>query len=62
MTRPEIPVAIGGSHMLEQGGLIALMSSLPGLRVVPLDALLPPQVLVWIASAGATLEFPAGQL
>ncbi|HEX6268944.1 MAG TPA: response regulator transcription factor [Anaerolineales bacterium] len=43
----EITVSIGGGHELDRAGLAALVASLPGLRVVPLDQRPPPQVLVW---------------
>lgn len=47
MTRHEITVAVGGGLELDRAGLEALIGNLPGLRVVSLDADLPPQVLVW---------------
>ena len=43
----EITVSVGGGHELDRAGLAALIASLPGLRVVPLDKNPPPQVLVW---------------
>lgn len=49
MTPHEIKVAVGGGHELERAGLAALITSLPGLRVIPLDQNPPPQVLVWVA-------------
>lgn len=49
----EILVAVGGGHKLDRAGLSALISSLPGLRVIPLDQNLPPQVMVWIADSNA---------
>ncbi|HLO17670.1 MAG TPA: response regulator transcription factor [Anaerolineales bacterium] len=51
MTHNEITVAVGGGHVLEQAGLSALITSLPGLRVIAIDHYPPPQVLVWITSA-----------
>ncbi|MCK6584887.1 MAG: response regulator transcription factor [Anaerolineales bacterium] len=52
MTRYEITVSIGGGRELDRAGLSALASSLPGLRVVPLNSNPPPQVLVWDARTG----------
>ena len=59
MTHHEITVAVGGGHVLEQAGLAALITTLPGLRVVAVDHRPPPQVLAWITSA-STLTFPPG--
>lgn len=53
MTHPEITVAVGGEFELDRAALTALIASLPGLRVVPLNQSPPPQVLVWDARAGA---------
>ena len=50
MTVNEITVSVGGGHELDRAGLAALIASLPGLRVVPIDKNPPPQVLVWITS------------
>lgn len=47
MAHHEITVAIGGGQQLDRAGLSALIMSLPGLRLVPLDANPPAQVLVW---------------
>ncbi len=47
MTPHEITVAVGGGLELDRAGLSALIASLPGLRVVPLQE--NPQVLVWDA-------------
>ena len=41
-----ITVSVAGGHELDRAGLEALISSLPGLRVVSTDK--NPQVLVWI--------------
>jgi len=49
MTHHEITVSVGGGRELDRAGLAALIASLPGLRVVPLDKTPPPQVLVWEA-------------
>ena len=46
MTLREITVSVGGGHELDRAGLEALITSLPGLRVVPIDK--NPQVLVWL--------------
>ncbi len=43
----EITVSVGGARELDRAALTALIASLPGLRVVPLDKTPPPQVLVW---------------
>ena len=51
MAHNEITVAVGGGQILEQAGLSALITTLPGLRVVTIDHRPPPQVLVWITSA-----------
>lgn len=48
----EITVSIGGGRELDRAGLAALASSLPGLRVVPMDSNPPAQVLVWDARTG----------
>ena len=53
MTRAKITVSIGGGLEIDRAGLAALIASLPGLRVVPLNANPPPQVLVWVAQADA---------
>jgi DNA-binding NarL/FixJ family response regulator len=53
MTIYEISVAVGGGYELDRAGLVALIASLPGLRVVPLEQQPPPQVLVWEAGEGA---------
>jgi DNA-binding NarL/FixJ family response regulator len=53
MTIYEISVAVGGGHELDRAGLVALIASLPGLRVVPLEQQPPPQVLVWEVREGA---------
>lgn len=52
MTRYDITVSIGGGRELDRAGLSALTTSLPGLRVVPLDSNPPPQVLIWDARTG----------
>lgn len=48
MTHREITVSVGGGHELDRAGLAALIASLPGLRVVPLNQSPLPQVLVWV--------------
>ena len=53
MTLHEIIVSVGGGHKLHRAGLSALIASLPGLRVVPLDKTPPPQVLVWEVRGGS---------
>lgn len=50
MAHHSITVAVGGGRELDRAGLAALISSLPGLRVVSLDANPPPQILVWAAT------------
>jgi len=52
MAHHEITVSVGGGHELDRAGLMALIASLPGLRVVPLEQQPPPQVLVWEAQEG----------
>lgn len=52
MTHREITVSVGGGHELDRAGLTALIASLPGLRVVPLEQQPPSQVLVWEAQEG----------
>ncbi len=47
MARQSITVSVTGGRELDRAGLEALISSLPGLRVVSIDQK-PPQVLVWI--------------
>ncbi len=58
MTRHEITVSVGGGHELDRAGLAALITSLPGLGMVPIDRNPPPQVLVWITRTG-TGELPS---
>lgn len=47
MAHHEITVSVGGGRELDRAGLTALIASLPGLRVVPLEQQPSPQVLVW---------------
>ena len=49
MTYHVITVSIGGGFEIDRAGLAALIAGLPGLRLVPLNAIPPPQVLVWEA-------------
>lgn len=58
MIRSEITVSVGGGHELDRAGLAALISKLPGLRIVPLEKNPPPQVLVWEMRTGAD-ELPS---
>jgi DNA-binding NarL/FixJ family response regulator len=58
MAHHSIIVSVGGGHELDRAGLSALIASLPGLRVVPLDQTPPPQVLVWETRTGAD-ELPS---
>lgn len=48
MTQPSITVSVAGGRELERAGLEALITGLPGMRVVAIDKNRPPQVLVWI--------------
>lgn len=48
MAPQSITVSIAGGRELDRAGLEALIISLPGLRVVPIDKNPPPQVLVWV--------------
>jgi DNA-binding NarL/FixJ family response regulator len=50
MAHNEITVAVSGGHALERAGLSALITTLPGLRVVGMDHQPPPQVLIWVTS------------
>ncbi len=43
-----ITVSVAGGRELDRAGLEVLITSLPGLRAVPIDKKPPPQVLVWI--------------
>src|SRR5512143_1678633 len=52
MALHDITVAVGGRHELDRAGLAALVASLPGLRVVPLEKNPSPQVLVWRTEIG----------
>lgn len=52
MALREITVSVGGGRELDRAGLAALIASLPGLRVVPLEKNPPPQVLVWAIETG----------
>ena len=47
MDQAPIRVAIGGGCPLDRAGHMALVASLPGLRVVTLDADPPPRVILW---------------
>jgi DNA-binding NarL/FixJ family response regulator len=58
MAHIEITVAVGGGHTLDRAGLSALISTLPGLRVVGMDYGPPPQVLVWVTSDNAEILPP----
>ena len=51
MVPQSITVSVAGGHELDRAGLEALITNLPGLRVVPIDNHPPPQVLVWIKDA-----------
>ena len=57
MTHREITVSVAGGRELDRAGLEALLTSLPGLRVVSLDVNPTPQVLVWIR--GTTTHDPS---
>lgn len=58
MAHHSITVSVGGGRELDRAGLEALIESLPGLHVVPLDQTPPPQVLVWERRTGAD-ELPS---
>ena len=58
MALHEITVSVGGGRELYRAGLAALITSLPGLRVIPLDKTPPSQVLVWASRIGAD-ELPS---
>ncbi len=53
-----LAVAVSGGCLLDRAALSALVSGLPGLRVVALDSDPPPRVLVWDVSAGDLAELP----
>src|SRR6266536_3883475 len=53
MAHHSITVSVGGGRELDRASLAALISSLPGLRVVSLDETTHPQVLVWEPRTGA---------
>lgn len=57
MTHREITVSVAGGRELDRAGLEALLTSLPGLRVVSLEVNPTPQVLVWIR--GTTTNDPS---
>lgn len=59
MAHLSITVSVGGGRELDRAGLTALISSLPGLHVVPLDQTPPPQVLVWVRDVN-TNSLPFG--
>ena len=52
MSQPLITVAVGARYPLDRAMLAALIASLPGLHVIPLESDPPPQVLVWDAGWG----------
>src|SRR5574341_2416492 len=58
MSHPLITVAVGAHYPLDQMALTALITGLPGLRVIPLKSDPPPQVLVWEAGADAPTPLP----
>jgi DNA-binding NarL/FixJ family response regulator len=63
MAEPAITVSVIGRSLLDQAALEALVATLPGLCVVPLDGDPPPQVALW--DAGETTEealIPVGDL
>lgn len=57
--RSPIRVAVRCQTALDQGALEALVASLPGLRVVSLDAEPPPAVLLWAPSRGQSTTAPS---
>ena len=59
MTHNEITVVVGGGQALERAGLSALITTLPGLRVVTIDHRPPPQVLVWVTAASTGILPPS---
>ncbi len=58
MSQPPIAVAVGGGRALDRAALTALLASLPGLRVIPLESDPPPRVLVWEADSGGPGQSP----
>ncbi len=58
MSQPLITVAVGAHYPLDQMALAALITGLPGLRVIPLESDPPPQVLVWEAGSGDLTRSP----
>ena len=52
MHHPAVTVSVAGGYELDRAGLEVLISSLPGLRVVPMDH--EPQVLVYLQGAGTS--------
>ena len=58
MTLHEITVSVGGGRELDRAGLVALIVSLPSLRVIPSDQKPPPQVLVW-QTRGGSADLPS---
>lgn len=54
-----IQVAVRCQTALDQGALEALVTSLPGLQVVSLDAKPPPAVLLWAPSRGQSTTAPS---
>ncbi len=58
MSQPLITVAVGAHYPLDQMALTALITGLPGLRVIPLESDPPPQVLVWEAGSGDLTRSP----
>ncbi len=53
-----ITVAVGAHYPLDQMALAAIITGLPGLRVIPLESDPPPQVLVWDVGSGELTRFP----
>lgn len=58
MSQPPIAVAVVGGRALDRAALTALLASLPGLRVIPLESDPPPRVLVWEADSGGPGQSP----
>lgn len=51
MSQTVVTVAAGADYLLDRAALIALITTLPGLQVTPLESDPPPRVLVWSAGS-----------
>jgi DNA-binding CsgD family transcriptional regulator len=61
MGQQEITVSLSGGYPLDQASLTKLIESFPGITVVPNDAALSPDVLIWLATERQTIDLSSIQ-